>query len=97
MSKGSPIVQLRIPPFLLAEMDAVMVRSSERRFEGAWTRSSWIVQAIIDRLAKIERGRSRRKRLAGPEAVEADPPAGDQVEHSSCEDSTTDEESADPI
>lgn len=65
MSKGNPIVPIRIPKDLLDKLDEAMFFSGERRREGEWTRSSWIIQAIKDKLAHRARSNNKdRRRLA---------------------------------
>ena len=61
MSKGSPIIPVRIPAELLAAVDAAIARTSLKRREGPWTRSAWILQALRDKLAHMERA-ARPKR-----------------------------------
>ena len=65
MSKGTKIVPIRVPPELLEKIDHAVFFSTDHRKEGAWTRSSWIVQAIKDKLAHAARSNdSARRRLA---------------------------------
>jgi len=60
--KGSPIIPVRIPNPLLEQIDREVDRSQTHRRIGAHTRSSFIIEAIADKLAKIERSRKWRKR-----------------------------------
>lgn len=62
MSKGSPIIPVRIPDELLAEIDAVV--SSYRDAE-PWTRSSFIIHCVRAELAKRQRSRTWRKAKKG--------------------------------
>jgi metal-responsive CopG/Arc/MetJ family transcriptional regulator len=53
MSKGSPIVPIRIPPLLLVQIDQIVDRS-------AHTRSSFIIAAIEEKLRHRERSNRQR-------------------------------------
>ncbi len=61
MSKGSPIVPVRILPDLLAEMDAEVARLNTRRAAEPWNRTAFIVAAINERLDKLSRGRGVKR------------------------------------
>jgi hypothetical protein len=66
MSKGSKIVGVRIPAELLGLMDEVIARSVDTRRDGPWTRSSFILKAIEEKLAKMARSAGRRKSPVPP-------------------------------
>lgn len=55
MAKGSPVVSVRIPAELLVLVDEVIARSAHSRKEGPWTRSSFVVAAIEEKLEKMAR------------------------------------------
>jgi hypothetical protein len=55
MSRGSPLVSVRIPAELLELVDQVVARSVDTRPDGPWTRSSFIVAAIEEKLKKMAR------------------------------------------
>ena len=55
MAKGSPVLSVRIPVELLALVDEVISRSADTRKAGPWTRSSFIVAAIEEKLEKMAR------------------------------------------
>ncbi len=74
MSKGSPIVPIRVPSDLLARIDQQIADSNPRRSAEPWTRSAFILSAVAEKLAKMERGR-KTQRLVSPRAVDA----GDQL------------------
>jgi hypothetical protein len=59
MSKGSQVVTVRIPAELLALMDQAVARSVHARRDGPWTRSSFIVDAIEEKLNKMARSAGR--------------------------------------
>ena len=61
MSKGSPIVPIRVPAELLVEVDRYVSESADSRKGEPWSRSSFIVTAIRDKLFHLERGRSRSR------------------------------------
>jgi len=48
-------VPVRIPAELLALVDQVVARSLDTRRAGPWTRSSFIVAAVEEKLAKMAR------------------------------------------
>jgi hypothetical protein len=54
MSRGSPLVSIRIPAELLEQVDQKVTRSATRR-DVPWTRSSFIVAAIEEKLKKMAR------------------------------------------
>jgi len=78
MSRGSPIVPVRIPAELLAEIGQVIDGRNERARGAPWTRSEFIVLALREKLAKMERSRSGRAKAAGRRAG-ADQLADDQA------------------
>lgn len=55
MAKASPVLSVRIPVELLALVDEVIARSADTRKDGPWTRSSFIVAAIEEKLEKMAR------------------------------------------
>ena len=60
MSRGSPILTLRIPAELLRLVDQKVARSVGTRRDGPWTRSSFVVRAIEEKLAKMARSNGKR-------------------------------------
>lgn len=54
-SRGSPVVTVRIPAELLELVDEIIARSADTRKDGPWTRSSFIVKAIEEKIAKMAR------------------------------------------
>jgi hypothetical protein len=52
---GSPVVPVRIPVELLELVDQAVARSVATRRDGPWTRSSFIVTAIEEKLKKMAR------------------------------------------
>ena len=55
MSKGSPVVTVRIPDELLELMDEIIARSAATRKESPWSRSSFIIAAIEEKIEKMAR------------------------------------------
>jgi hypothetical protein len=81
MSRGTRITPLRLPPDLLAQIDLAIASNNVYRVAQDYNRTSWIVQAIKERLAKLERSRSgRHKRKATAAAVEEIPADEDPPE-----------------
>lgn len=60
MSRGSPRFTMRIPAELLALVDEAVARSVATRCAGAWTRSSFIISAVEEKLAKMARSAGRK-------------------------------------
>ncbi len=66
MSRGTPITALRIPHDLLTLVESAIQSANYCRKEAPYTKTSWIVAAIREKLAKGLRGRrSSRRRAAG--------------------------------
>ena len=66
MSAGSPIVNLRIRQTDLDQIDAAVQSANVNRRAEPYTRSSWIMAAILDKLdhlARSQRTTAKRKRL----------------------------------
>jgi hypothetical protein len=61
MSHGSPLVSVRIPEELLELVDRAVARSVDTRKDGPWTRSSFILAAIEEKLKKMARSAGRAK------------------------------------
>lgn len=61
MSKGSQIIPVRFPAHLLQLVDAVVARSADKRPEGPWTRSSFILKAVEDKLQHMLRSRRPKR------------------------------------
>lgn len=64
MSKGSPIVPIRIPPDLLGEMERVIAARNVVTRGEPWTRTGFVISAIREKLLKMER--SRRGKAVKP-------------------------------
>lgn len=69
MGKGSPVIPIRFPVDLLAVVDQEVSRSADYRTDGPWTRSSFVLAAVREKLAKMERSRKWRRKPAGPRAA----------------------------
>lgn len=82
MSKGTRIYSLRIPPELMAQVYDFVARNLDRDKKGELTVSKFIVDAVRERLGKLERakrsGQKQRERSKGgvihPPAEEASRP-----------------------
>jgi len=72
MSKGSPIVPVRIPTSLLETIDAEIAKVNLHWNVIPYTRSTWIIAAIKDKLKHANRsrkaGRTNKKKLDNSEA-----------------------------
>lgn len=62
MSKGSPVIPCRFPADLLAQVDQTIRRSQDTRAGEPWNRTTFILQAVRDKLNHMERSRRPRKR-----------------------------------
>lgn len=63
--KGSPVVSTRIPKELLAMIDEIIARSSDTRRDGPWTRSSFFLAALEDKVKHLDRSSRRETRVNG--------------------------------
>jgi hypothetical protein len=67
MSKGSPLVIVRMPAKLIDEMDRVMHLANHRRRGEPLTRSTFVRAAVKEKLAHMHRSRTyRAKRRDNP-------------------------------
>jgi len=64
VAKGSPIIPVRIPADLLGAIDRQIESRNAVAHGEPWTRSAFIVAALREKLAKMERSRSGRRRAA---------------------------------
>jgi hypothetical protein len=60
MSKGNPIVCMRLNAEYLDVLDALVLHHNATTPGEIWTRSDWIMAAIYEKLAKLARSRGRR-------------------------------------
>ena len=70
MSRGTRITPLRIPPAMLERIDQALAKSNRVRGDQPYNRTSWIMHAIAEKLAKLERSRRatrKPKKAAAPE------------------------------
>lgn len=67
MSKGTPIVALRLARHIIEEIDRQCEASVQVRLEGPHTRTSWILEAIRQKLSHQARARksSQRRKTSG--------------------------------
>jgi hypothetical protein len=68
MSRGNPITLLRLPPDLLRLIDEEVIRQNAFRPGEPYTRSSWIRQALKERLDHLARARRQRRNRRSAEA-----------------------------
>lgn len=69
-SKGNPIVSARIPADLLDEVAELIERRNEWTHNEPWTLTGFIVDAIREKVAKMERSRRARRRKRPADRVE---------------------------
>lgn len=69
MSRGTPLTPLRLSAELLDRIDAEVERQNRTRAEEPYNRTSWIRQAIEERLAKLERGRKAGQKRADEQTI----------------------------
>jgi hypothetical protein len=76
MSSGSTIIQVRFPDDLLTSLLVEIDRVNRLRTHEPYNTSSWIRQAVADKLAHCARGRKCRKTAASPQLTNCDEPMG---------------------
>lgn len=62
MSQGSPVITCRIPQATIDKIAGEIDRINRRRMDSPFTLRSFIMSAIFDKLAHIERGRAKHSR-----------------------------------
>lgn len=62
MSKGSPIVKLRLPGDLQAQVEQEIERTNCNRAAEPFTVSTWIRAAIVEKLAHARRSRCKKSK-----------------------------------
>jgi len=82
MSKGSPIVVVRVPQDLLTVLDSEIEVVNRSKAALKYDRSLFILTAVCEKLAHLERGRERKRKgkprnryVANPLGVFSDRPA----------------------
>ena len=71
MSKGSPIVPVRVPPLFLHLLKQAVIKGNRKRRGAPYTLSSWILTACREKLDHLER--SSKKKFVEAPAREAAP------------------------
>lgn len=66
VSKGNPIVRVRLTPDLIARIDDEVKLQNQTRAAEPYDRSAWIRQAIAQRLAHLARSRRPRRWSGAP-------------------------------
>lgn len=66
MSKGTKIITLRLPPGIEEDMDIQIEQRNEWTKDAPWNRTAFILAAIREKLAHMQR--SRRKKGRGAKA-----------------------------
>jgi hypothetical protein len=66
MSYGSPLISFRCPAELRELLDEKVARSRDTRRDGPWTRSSFIVAAIEEKLEKLARSAGKSESPVPP-------------------------------
>jgi hypothetical protein len=65
MGKGSPIVQIRVPPLYLAALDDAIRHSNRLRRKDFHTRSSFLLSAMMAKISQQHRSKKcQEKRKA---------------------------------
>lgn len=65
-SKGSKVLQVRVPPDLLAAVELQIQQRNIFTREAPWNISDWIRCAMEEKLKKMERSRRSRDKSAPP-------------------------------
>jgi len=66
MSKGRPVVPLRLDPGLIEDMEIAIIRRNENTRETPWSFSDFIRVAICEKLHKMKRGRKEQGGVIHP-------------------------------
>jgi hypothetical protein len=66
MSKGSPIIPIRINQIDLDRIEAAVRTTNRRRNLAPYTRSSWIMAAIQDKLDHMARSKKAKAKKRQP-------------------------------
>lgn len=74
MSKGTPIVGVRIPPTQRAEVEAVIAHRNANSREAPWTLSDFVVIALREKIAKMARCRRRKLDVSIGQVLQSCPP-----------------------
>lgn len=70
--RGKPMISFRCPPDVRAAMLAYIAQTEKRMVTQSINQNQFIVQAIVEKLAHIERSKKNRKRkTAGEKAADA--------------------------
>jgi len=59
MSKGNPIVQIRLEPSTISKIESSIHSSNLRRQDSPYDLSSWIRHAIKEKLDKLARAKKK--------------------------------------
>jgi hypothetical protein len=76
MSRGNPIVQMRVDDEFLQRIDEAIESRNKHSREAPWTRSDWLRQAVLDKLSHI--ARSKGKKRTGDKSTHAEISGGIQ-------------------
>lgn len=70
--RGNPMVSFRCPPKIKEQMTAYIAFTEKRMVKASINQNQFIVQAIVEKLAHIERSKKNRKhKTAGEKAADA--------------------------
>jgi hypothetical protein len=61
MSKGSPIITLRVNEQLLSDLEDEIRNANFNRKDTPYTRSSWILKAVTEKISHLKRSRKEGK------------------------------------
>jgi hypothetical protein len=74
MSKGNPFIAFRVPRSLRARIQEIIDSNNRHVRKEAWTMTTWILDAIMDKICHQDRARLQRmKRQARGKRVITDP------------------------
>lgn len=65
MSRGSPIVPVRISPELLSQLKSLLEERNQRSSGAEWSMSDYIRSALAEKVAHTMRSRKGRKKPKG--------------------------------
>lgn len=70
MSKGSPIIPVRVPAGLLEDIEVAIAARNAHASGAPWTRSDFFLIALREKLGKMERSRRGKKKSVAGDAID---------------------------
>jgi len=87
MSKGNPILQVRVPAELLRQVESSIHSANLARKDRPYDLSSWIRHAIVEKLEKLKRSKKPKRPKTTADGGCNTPPVSDAIASALPEDS----------